>query len=455
MTLSHINVQPQQPFDVAAFIAGIQTEQRRIMGVCRSRNIGNSQRLAPATYIASCLNAADRELDDNPERFNAFLQFIYRVRSAINSLATHLGAAASERTYLTALIDVLQLNPLSVLRGNYRVRLSAKEAGELVSLSPSSCTTARNGLSAKGLILADGDHIDLAPLIETLAPIMLDTAVSRLHQIQESIPVICDPMPESGTTGSNVIVSVSSKEKTMTIGSSPDLFADEAIRSTIELSPKLKQTIEDLLCSDIRDCGTDEILASLGKAANSIFDGWNYETAWATHGWKKHGLQALSALVAAVEAPRGKVESPGRWLWGLLKLPKLDASSNINGLIASREKARKQALSLANAKKAEEERARVRSRQAVLARSALAALDDMRATRAITASDHHWMMLPDRIQILDDGERIRVCLRKPINKDDAYSCEAIVKLLSSRLFPSGFIYQIGTIAGTPSISAFI
>ena len=115
MTLSHINVQTQQPFDVAAFISAIQSEQRRITGSTRSRNIGNGQRLAPETYIASCLNAADRELDDNPERFYAFLKFIYRIRSAINSLATHLREAASERTYLTALIDVFLLWRMEII----------------------------------------------------------------------------------------------------------------------------------------------------------------------------------------------------------------------------------------------------------------------------------------------------------------------------------------------------
>ena len=285
---------------------------------------------------------------------------------------------------------------------------------------------------------------------------MRDASVARLDAHQEALPVICDPLPKSGTTLDNVIVSVSSKEKTITLGGAPDLFNDEAILSTIELSPKLKQAIEDQLCSDIRDISTDKILSVIGKAANTIFDDWfNHEPAWAKFGWKKHGLQALSALVVAVETPREKMPKPGSWLWTLLKLPKFDVSSNLKGLIANREKARRQAAMIAEAKKAEEERARVRSRQAMLARAAHTALADMQASGAFAAPDHLWMMLPDRVQILDDGERVRVCLRIPNNKNDAITCEAVVKSLSSRLFATGFVYQTGTIAGIPSIAAFI
>ena len=454
MTEIKANVGRPQPEDVVTFMTDIQAEQQRILGAGHSRNLVAGRGLIPSTYIAACLNAADRAKNDNRERYYSFLDFIHRVRCAINSLATKLGAAASERTYLAALVDMLAIQPSLVLRGNYQVCLTARDAGNYVALSSSSCTAARNSLIAKGLIVIDGDRVDLSPLIETLEPVLSDMAgAARPLDIQEAPPAEREALPESGRPRSNVKSNVPI-EKTVTVDRSDDLFTDEAIRETISLSPRLQHGIENLISCDIRDASTKDILRAIPSVSNSLLgsDDFDYSRAWKRHGWVKHGLHALSALVAALELPQ---REPGKWYWHLLSRDKLDASSNIRKLIASRQEAQRAAERAMVARKASDDQARSAERQSVLAQRALKALEEVRASGAVSASDVDWTMAPARIYAKDNGSVVSWALRCSSNSTEKTTLVSIAKAVSERLQLPKFDYQFGVFAGTGSLSSYV
>lgn len=455
MSKAQSTIQIHQPVQLTGLMTNLEDRLRRIVGASGSNNAVHTSRLNPSTYLEACCTASNRVSTDDKDAYFTFLDLIHRIRSAVNAFASRLRAAACERIYLTALIDIMAMRPSAVLRGNYRVRFSAREAEEFISLSASSCTAARRGLVEKGLIAIDGDQIDLSPFIETLQPFL--APATGTHQVTEktvSLSKKSEALPENRSHSNTLISNVPLKKETVRIGEADDLFSREAIKETIALSPKLQKAIGDMLGCDYREAQNDEIMKVLEPVTRDIlYDGpdFCYARAW-KYGLKHHGIRTLTALVATLEG-REK-NHPGKWFWSLINRKKLDVTSNIRSLVVARENAQLAEEAAVTAAVERQKRDAIANRQAELSKIALSAIDDLKASGELPASEYFWMTAANQFQIKVDDNVVRLAIRPTTHKTERSTLETIARLVAERFGSLKTIYDFGSFAGIPSVSSF-
>lgn len=451
MKTAHSTMQYPQPTSMNGLIGNIEEHLKRIVGATRSNNLSRSSRLSPSTYMEACYNASDRYRSEDRAKHYEFLDFIHRIRCAINAFASRMQAAACERTYLSALIDVMVLRPSAVLRGNYQVRLSAREAEEYVCLSASSCTAARRGLVEKGLISIEGDQVDLSPFIEALQP-LFEPVKQEKKGAEKSVSLPKDQAPLPKNKDLPLTVNVPFKKETITMFGNEDLFSREAVKETIALSPKLQKAIEDLLGCDYRDAPDDEIVKVLRAAAINLLPvGYDNGRAW-DRGIRHHGLRTLAILVAALESTG--ISHRGKWFWGLVKRETVDVSSNLRKLVSARDEKTNAQASAATAIVKREVRTATNERHAEICKIALSALDELKASGKVEADEYFWMTAPSKFQIKVEDNVVKIAIRQSTRNNDKSTLRIIAEAVAERVGYTKTIYYFGEFAGIDSLSAF-
>lgn len=439
-----------------ALLHDLESQLRRTAGNNIEPRAHLSGSITPVTYLEACDAAARQSKSVDPQRYAKFCEFVYFVRTALNALATKLKSSSSERSYLTALIDQFSLRPLAVMAGNFVVRLSAKDAEGYVGLSQSTCTNVRRSLSEKGVLIVSGDMIDLAPLIETIRPLISSNEIDLpVPEIGGRVDESCEPLPDFVTPGPNVISNV--HKNTFTVKVPEDLFSRQAIKETIALSPKLTMALDDHFGKDHTSEPIETILDAMPNVAHSLLtDGshFDYRVAWNSCR-KRHGLYAFAFLLAAIEG-RKKTHA-GKWFFSMMKgksREEIDLSPNIFALRDDRDRAIQAAKDSERLRLDRETRDSALARQQELSKRALKLLAAAKASERFDAEKAFWLTVPDRIQVKEQDGVILFALRAYRNKQRDKTMVEIVEHIMNDFNDAKSHYVFGSLAGTKSLSAF-
>lgn len=272
-----------------------------------------------------------------------YADLVLRLKGAVNSIATAINATLSERTYLSACVDIICGRTKTLSSGNYAARITAKDIKKYVGLSQSACSLARKALQTKGVISIDGDYVDISLFIASVSDVLDEKEETS---VETPVTKITMGVVNYGNHSNNVNVynnkninNVNAYQKKQ---SSPkktkeadDLFSKTEILSIIKNSQKLINAIETHFEKKLDAILEVDILDGMPAIAQSILtDGsqFSYQQAWKI-AYRSHGINAFWYLVLSLES---KVSSVGRWFFSMTRKKNVDLQAAIHALQAAK-----------------------------------------------------------------------------------------------------------------------
>jgi len=308
--------------------------------------------LSPQAVIQSLSTSLLTLKTNDLGQYLNYADLVLRIKGAVNSIATAINASLSERTYLSACIDIICGRIKTFSNGNYAARITAKDIKKYVGLSQSACSLARKALQTKGVIKVDGDFVDISHFVSGVSDVLEKREDAQVAKIEEGVS-------NSGTHHYNVNVfnknnnnnnvnpyqkKQPSPKKAKGAG---DLFSKSEILSIVKNSPKLTNAIEEHFGKKLDAILEEDIRDGMPAIAHCLLtdgSGFSYRQAWEI-AYRTHGINAFWFLVLALGS---KVTSAGRWFFSMTRNKNFDLQAAIEAMRVA--KANEEALAKASEK---------------------------------------------------------------------------------------------------------
>lgn len=355
--------------------------------------------LSPQSVIRGLSVSLANLKKNNVSEFVDYADLILRLKGAINSIATAINASLSERTYLSACVDIICGRVKSINNNNYAARITAKDIKKYVGLSQSACSIARKALQTKGVITVDGDIVDISKYVTGVSDVLNEKALERVE----------DPKKNEGVVkiGNHLNVNVNFNNKNINIENplqkkrplkidpqkTDDLFSRDELLSIIKHSPVLIKAIEDHFSLSLNAITTAELIKGMPPIVHAVLsDGtaFCYRTAW-NIAFRTHGINAFWYLVLALE---GKTMHAGRWFFTMIRKKDVDLQAAIQTMLAAKEREKALANASTELQKNFEEREQRKNCQTEICKDFLKTWRNLVGERADKLVEDHYLCSP-------------------------------------------------------------
>ena len=299
--------------------------------------------LSPQSVIRGLSVSLANLKKNNVSEFVDYADLILRLKGAINSIATAINASLSERTYLSACVDIICGRVKSINNNSYAARITAKDIKKYVGLSQSACSIARKALQTKGVITVDGDIVDISKYVAGVSDVLDDT-LERVEDIKknEGVVKIGNHLNVNVNFNNNKNINIENplqKKRPLKIDpeKTDDLFSRDELLSILKHSPILIKAIEDHFSMALNAITTAELIKGMPPIVHAVLsDGtpFCYRTAW-NIAFRTHGINAFWYLVLALE---GKTTHAGRWFFTMIRKKDVDLQAAIQTMLAAKER---------------------------------------------------------------------------------------------------------------------